>query len=163
MNVQHCPSVEVVEEQKAYQNKSKWERKFANLHNTKLKYWAKSKIYATNAVKSAFFLPSLKKAIANINRSSARGATSVVWTIRETIPASPKKRYMVECCQFIRSSQCFSAELYNWSLGPSANCSAKIPGVQSALLFIYAACWKLDSSRTTVQCVVFAKTSRFIL
>lgn len=76
-------------------------------------------------------LPSLKKATASINLSSARGATSVVWTTSETIPASPKKRYIVECCQFIISSQCFSAELYSWSLGPSANCSAKIPGGQS--------------------------------
>lgn len=68
---------------------------------------------------------------------------SVVWTIRETIPASPKKRYIVECCQFIRSSQCFSAELYNWSLGPSANCSAKIPGVQSTpcLLPLHVVSW----------------------
>lgn len=80
---------------------------------------------------SMFFLPSLKKATASISLSRARGATSVVWTIRETIPARPKKRYMVECCQFITSSQCFSAALYNWSLGPSANCSAKIPGVHS--------------------------------
>lgn len=74
--------------------------------------------------------------MANINRSRASGATSVVWRTRETIPASPKKRYMVECCQFMISSHCFSAELYNWSLGPSANCSARIPGVQST-----CCCW----------------------
>lgn len=157
VNVQHCPSVEVVKEQKAYPNKNKWVRKEI------CKYWAKSKIYAINAVKSAFFLPSLKKAIANINRSSAMGATSVVWTIRETIPASPKKRYIVECCQFIRSSQCFSAELYNWSLGPSANCSAKIPGVQSGVAVYFHCMLETGFQQTTVQSVVFVKTSRFIL
>lgn len=82
------------------------------------------------------FLPSLKKAIASISLSSASGAMSVVWMIRDTVPASPKNRYMVECCQFIRSSQCFSATLYNWSLGPSANCSASIPGQHSTIFSV---------------------------
>lgn len=73
-------------------------------------------------------LPSLKKAIASSSLSRARGAASVMWIIRDTVPARPKNRYMVVCCQFITSSQCCSVELYSWSLGPSAaNCSASIP------------------------------------
>lgn len=74
------------------------------------------------------FLPSVKKASANINLSSASGAASVVWMTRDTAPIIPKNRYMVECCQFIRSSQCFSTELYKWKAGPlAAYCSARIP------------------------------------
>lgn len=79
--------------------------------------------------------PSVKKASANINLSSASGAASVVWTTRDTAPVRPKNKYMVECCQFIRSSHCFSTELYKWKAGPlAAYCSARIPREHSRII-----------------------------